>query len=196
MVLAAAALWGTTGTAQTFVSDGLSSGWFGALRLAVASAFFAVYASAERYRRQDHALDDRLSPGGVIGAGLCMAVYNLAFFAGIRHTGIAVGTAVALGSGPLWAGIVQSLVARQVPATSWWAGTGIGVFGGVLMTVLLVAHGTRKPGGITMIDELAEQVSQTLGRPIRVAFVDVAAGLSPQHLSALEQLIAAKRRQR
>lgn len=135
MVLAAAALWGTSGTAQTFVGDGLSSGWFGALRLVVASAFFAVYASAERYRRQDHALDDRLSPGGVIGAGLCMAVYNLAFFAGIRHTGIAVGTAVALGSGPLWAGVLQSLVARQAPSSSWWAGTGIGVFGGVLMTV-------------------------------------------------------------
>lgn len=135
MVLMAATLWGTTGTAQTFVSNGLSAGWFGALRLAVASAFFAVYASAERYWHQDHTLDARLPHVGVIGAGLCMAVYNLAFFAGIRHTGIAVGTAVALGSGPLWAGIVQSLVARQVPATSWWAGTGIGVFGGVLMTV-------------------------------------------------------------
>ena len=32
--------------------------------------------------------------------------------------------------------------------------------------------------------------------PVLAAFVDVAAGLSPQHLSALEQLIAAKRRQR
>ena len=31
MVLAAAALWGTTGTAQTFAGDGLSAGWFGAL---------------------------------------------------------------------------------------------------------------------------------------------------------------------
>ena len=51
------------------------------------------------------------------------------------------------------------------------------------MTLLLVAHGTRKPGGITMIDELAEQVSQTLGRPIRVAFVDVAAPTPAQVLA-------------
>ena len=134
MVLAAAALWGTTGTAQTFAGDGLSAGWFGALRLVVAGAFFAVYASGAGHWRHDRTLDARLPLGGVIGAGLCMAVYNLAFFAGIRHTGIAVGTAVALGSGPLWAGVLQSLVTRQVPATAWWAGTGVGVGGGVLMT--------------------------------------------------------------
>jgi DME family drug/metabolite transporter len=134
MVLAAAVLWGTTGTAQTFVVSGLSAGWFGALRLVVASVFFAVYATGAGRWRHDCTPHARLSRGGVIGAGLCMAVYNLAFFAGIRHTGIAVGTAVTLGSAPLWAGVLQSLVTRRVPASAWWAGTGVGVGGGVLMT--------------------------------------------------------------
>lgn len=32
-----------------------------------------------------------------------MAVYNLAFFAGIGMIGVALGAAVALGSGPIWA---------------------------------------------------------------------------------------------
>jgi DME family drug/metabolite transporter len=70
-----------------------------------------------------------------------MAVYNLAFFAGIRHSGIAVGTAVALGSGPLWAGVLEALVTRRVPASAWWAGTGVGVGGGILMTVA-TGHGS------------------------------------------------------
>src|SRR5918993_2865812 len=45
LVLAAALLWGTTGTAQSFASPELSAGWFGALRLVVAAAFFAAYAA-------------------------------------------------------------------------------------------------------------------------------------------------------
>jgi drug/metabolite transporter, DME family len=132
MVLGAAAMWGTTGTANTFASDALSSAWFGALRLAVASAFFAAYA----WFAQRGAEPGKSGPAwsGVLGAGLCMAVYNLSFFAGVRLTGVAIGTAVALGSGPLWAGILQSLITRQVPAPSWWLGTAVAVTGGVLMT--------------------------------------------------------------
>lgn len=135
LVLAAAMLWGTTGTAQSFVSSDLSAGWFGALRLVVASAFFAAYASIDDFRRRDTRSRAPLPLAGVVGAGLAMAVYNLAFFAGIRTTGIAIGTAVALGSGPLWAGLLQGLITRQVPALAWWIGTAVAVTGGVLMTV-------------------------------------------------------------
>jgi sirohydrochlorin ferrochelatase len=38
---------------------------------------------------------------------------------------------------------------------------------------LLVAHGTRKRRGVTLIGELAEQVSAALAWPVHVAFVDV-----------------------
>ncbi len=38
---------------------------------------------------------------------------------------------------------------------------------------VLVAHGTRKPGGVAMIGALADQVSALLDQPVRVAFVDV-----------------------
>ena len=41
------------------------------------------------------------------------------------------------------------------------------------MSLLLVAHGTRKPGGVTMIEDLAQRVGRTLDRRVRVAFVDV-----------------------
>lgn len=42
MALCAAALWGTTGTAQSLVASQISPYWVGALRLAIASAFFAA----------------------------------------------------------------------------------------------------------------------------------------------------------
>lgn len=49
------------------------------------------------------------------------------------------------------------------------------------MSFLLVAHGTRKQRGVSLIGDLAEQVSQAVDRPVRVAFVDVL-GPSPSEL--------------
>lgn len=41
------------------------------------------------------------------------------------------------------------------------------------MSLILVAHGTRSPAGVTMVNALATQVSTLVGRPVEVAFVDV-----------------------
>ncbi len=49
------------------------------------------------------------------------------------------------------------------------------------MNRLLVAHGTRKPEGVTMVGELARRVSGLLGLPVHVAFVDVL-GPTPQEV--------------
>ncbi len=136
LVLAAAALWGTTGTAQSLAPPQLHSVWVGALRLAVAGVFFGAWLALAAPRGRGDAAG--LPWRGVAGAALCMAIYNLAFFAGVRALGVAVGTAVALGSGPLWAGMLQALVWRRPPTAAWWAGTALAVAGGVA----LVSAGT------------------------------------------------------
>jgi len=41
------------------------------------------------------------------------------------------------------------------------------------MSLLLVAHGTRKQRGVSMVGDLAAQVSSVLGQQVHVAFVDV-----------------------
>lgn len=131
LVLAAALLWGTTGTAQSFAPPALASVWVGALRLLVAALFFGAWL----------ALAERRGPGGSRGlpwAGIaaaagCMTAYNLAFFAGVRASGVAVGTAIALGSGPLWAGLLQAVFLGRRPAPLWWAGTAVAVAGGVAL---------------------------------------------------------------
>ncbi len=134
LALSAAVLWGTTGTSQHFAGAGLSSYWIGALRLAIAAVFFAVLvATTERgqsprpdvpglWRRQ-------------LLAGAAIAVYNLAFFAGVRLAGVAVGTTIAIGSGPLFAGTVQALVARRAPVPLWWLGTLLAVGGGAAIAL-------------------------------------------------------------
>ena len=128
MVLLAAVCWGTTGTAQTFAPPTLSAYWVGALRLLASAVFFAAVLAATRSGTGWR----QLPWGGVAVAGLGMAAYNLAFFAGVRATGVAVGTAVALGSGPIWAGLLQALGGHRPPGR-WWVGTALAVTGGVLM---------------------------------------------------------------
>lgn len=132
LVLAAASLWGTTGTAQALAGTSLSPLWFGALRLLIASGFFALVTAVTLERGS--LTHYRLSARDLVAAGVCMAVYNLAFFAGVRATGVAAGTAIALGSGPIWAGLLQSILHRRSPGAAWWGGTLTTVAGGILLT--------------------------------------------------------------
>lgn len=53
------------------------------------------------------------------------------------------------------------------------------------MSLVLVAHGTRKPGGVTMIGDLADRVSALLGRRVGVSFVDVLGPTPSEVLAAL-----------
>lgn len=141
LVLAAAVLWGTTGTARSFAPLSLSAYWVGALRLAVAGLFFLVCLRVLRWRANRPAHAGRApgpalaDAGAVLAAGASMAVYNLAFFAGVQATGVAVGTAVAIGSGPVWAGVLQGLASRRLPGTTWWLGTALAIAGGMSMVM-------------------------------------------------------------
>lgn len=133
MALAAAVLWGTTGTAQTFVASQSSPYWIGALRLLIASAFFAVVVL---FGRSSQALGFtwlRTAWPWVLLGGIALAGYNLCFFAGVKATGVATGTAVAIGSGPIWIGLLQGMLTRQAPQLAWWLGTILAVTGIGLM---------------------------------------------------------------
>lgn len=135
MALAAAALWGTTGTAQTLAPANLSPYWTGALRLLVSGAFFAAAAAWARRGQPAVPATTVRDWAATAAAGVCMAAYNLAFFAGVKATGVAVGTALAIGSGPVCAGLLQSLLTRRPPAPIWWLGTLLAVAGGSLMVL-------------------------------------------------------------
>lgn len=135
LVLGAALLWGTTGTAQSLAPAQLSSYWVGALRLLASGLFFVAWLLATERRALVPAALAGLPWRGIMLAAVCMSVYNLAFFAGVRASGVAVGTAIAIGSGPVWAGMLQALMHRRPPSAAWWAGTVLAVGGGALMVL-------------------------------------------------------------
>ena len=154
LALSAAILWGTTGTSQHFAGTGLSSYWIGALRLAIAAAFFALLVTATERGRPA-----RPAPPGLwrrqLLAGIAIAVYNLAFFAGVRLAGVAVGTTIAIGSGPLFAGALQALITRRPPVGLWWLGTALAISGGAA-----IALGS---GGVATVDATGLVLCLTAG---------------------------------
>jgi drug/metabolite transporter, DME family len=129
-VLAAAALFGTTGTAQALGPGGATPLGVGAVRLAIGAAVLAVVALAERgagrARWRAHA-------PALLAGGVAVAAYQLAWFAGLRRTGVTIGTIVGIGSGPVFAGLLH-LARRDRPlAPAWALGTALTVLGAALL---------------------------------------------------------------
>jgi len=130
LVLAAALLWGTTGTAQSFVPSGASPLSVGAVRLAVGGTALLALA-LWKGALGDKGLWRKLST--LLAAG-CIAAYQLFFFAAVLKTGVAVGTMVAIGSAPVFAGIISLIFRRENPGLKWAAATLLSVAGCVLLS--------------------------------------------------------------
>jgi drug/metabolite transporter, DME family len=133
LVLLSALCFGTTGTAQALGPDA-SPAAVGAARIAVGALLLAAIAR----RRAGGGGTKPWSTRPVLAGAAAVAGYQLTFFAAVENTGVAVGTVVALGSGPVFAGLIGRLVVREPLTARWSAATALAV-GGV---VLLVAAGS------------------------------------------------------
>ncbi len=87
--------------------------------------------------------------GGLAAAAVAVAAYQLCFFAAVGRTGVAVGTVVAIGSGPVFTGLLSWLVDRNPPSRRWALATAAAVAG---CAVLITGGGTggADPGGIAL----------------------------------------------
>ena len=70
----------------------------------------------------------------MLATALTAAVYQLCFFAGVSLAGVALGTLVAVGSGPVFAGIVGWVVLGHRPTRGWLVATSVCVVGLVLLS--------------------------------------------------------------
>src|SRR5690606_7194705 len=131
LILAGAVLWGTTGTAQALAPAGATPAVIGALRLAVGAAVLLVVAAARRDLARLRGWP--VLPTVLAAAGV--AAYQLAFFAGVAATGVAVGTMAAIGSSPVFAGLLAWLVRGGRPAPRWYPSTALAVTGAALLAL-------------------------------------------------------------
>ncbi len=130
-VLAAAVLWGTTGTAQALAPAGAQPTAVGALRLAIGGGALLLLAVV----RGAFANDQPWPKTAVFISALAMAAYQPLFFGGVARTGVAVGTIVTIGSSPVLAGLLGIVVRGERPSPRWVAATFLAVSGGALLVL-------------------------------------------------------------
>lgn len=128
-VLAAAVLWGTTGTSQGLAPAGVEPTTIGAVRLAIGG--LALLMSA--ILRGSFKGGGRWPIFGTLASAFFVAGYQLCFFAGVARTGVAAGTMVAIGTAPVAAGVLGYLIRREHVGPHWMAATLLSVVGCALL---------------------------------------------------------------
>jgi DME family drug/metabolite transporter len=132
-VLAAACLFGTTGTVLQRGPDDATALGAGAVRLLVGGLTLCIVARIDRPRAPR---PWRALRGSVVATGFAVAVYQLCFFVATTRTGVALGTVVTIASGPVFSGVIAAARTRRRPAQSWLLGTAFGIIGVLLLGAL------------------------------------------------------------
>lgn len=146
-VLGASALFGTTGTAQALGPPVATSLGIGAVRLVLGGTALAAVAALGRpgggraWRRHVPAL--------LVG-GVAVAVYQLGWFAGLRRTGVALGTVIGIGSGPVMAGLLHLACGRGRLSRGWVLGSAATVAGAGLLAARGAGAGAADPLGLAL----------------------------------------------
>lgn len=127
-VLLAAMLWGTVGTTQTFLSEGISSFAVAGVRSGIGGGVLLLAVLAMRkisFRNW--------SWKWTILAAIAIALFQSLFFTSVRYTGVAVGTVVTIGSAPVFAGFIEWVFWKVRPTLVWAIATVLAIVGCLLL---------------------------------------------------------------
>lgn len=152
-VLAAAVLFGTTGTSQALGPDSTTPLSIGVMRMVIGGTALALvaFALARRHARSATAARPTLTARPLLLmalTGVCLAVYQPLFFLGTERNGVAVSTVIALGSAPVLAGLLEWALTRRLPSRVWLSATALATAGVVLLGAGGSTGGGTDPIGI------------------------------------------------
>lgn len=140
-VLAAALLWGTTGTAATFAPT-ISALTIGAAAMGIGGLLQAGFAATTIAA---HRLILANNWHILARSAIAAAVYPLAFYTSMRLAGVAAGTVVSIGSAPLFAVVADFLFSRRALSLRQACGLSIGV-AGVAILAFTPSHAAEATG--------------------------------------------------
>lgn len=124
IVLSAAILWGTTGTAQTFIPTTVDPFFVSMLRLAIGGIILLmVLGLMRKLKFADWPWKKTLLTAAFL------AVFQYCFFSSVRLTGVAIGTVLSIGSAPIFAGLFESFVLKKPPSKKWMMATVLTIAG-------------------------------------------------------------------
>lgn len=129
LIVLAAILWGTTGTSQALAPNNATPLSIGGIRLIIGGSALLTLALSQGNLRWHN---DWLRWQTFV-AGLSTALYQLTFFAGVALTGVALGTIVAIGSAPIFAGMLAYFIERERLQSRWFIATALAILGSILL---------------------------------------------------------------
>ncbi|RLP73215.1 EamA/RhaT family transporter [Mycetocola tolaasinivorans] len=149
-VLAAALLWGTTGTAASLVPE-VGALAIGSAAMGIGGLLQALIALPS-LRRSWCTL--RAQPGMIMLGAVSVAIYPLAFYGSMRLGGVALGTVISLASAPLFAAALEAVADRTRLRRPWYLAAALGIAGSVLLCLPQAPGadlaGTRIPVGVLL----------------------------------------------
>jgi DME family drug/metabolite transporter len=118
-------MWGTTGVVAAGMTPDVSTFAIGSFTMGVGGALLGLVTIRD-------VLAAWRNPNArtwILLGGLGVLVYPLAFYAGMRDAGVAVGNSVALGSGPLFAGLIEWFATKRNPGARWFVALFVAALG-------------------------------------------------------------------
>ncbi|MFE7191648.1 DMT family transporter [Kitasatospora sp. NPDC057595] len=131
-VLAAAVLWGTTGTAGSLAPAAAPAAAIGCAGLALGGLLLLL--SDRTARSLPRTCTPRERRLLLLGA-LAVAGYPVTFYPAVARTGVAVATVIALGSAPVFTGLLAWLTGGPRPTARWACATSTAVLGCTLLVL-------------------------------------------------------------
>ena len=151
-VVLAAVLFGTSGTARELGPDSASSLSVGAARITIGSIVLWSVVFANR-RREPLPSSASVRPlrGLLALGGLGVAVYTPLFFVAVDRAGVAIGTVVAIASGPFFAAGLDWIFRRVRPTAAWLRGTVVTVVGAAVLIVSIDSANGQVGAGVDLL---------------------------------------------
>lgn len=149
LVVAAGVLFGTAGTAQALGPVGTTPVSVGVLRILVGA--LALLAAMPLLGRSPAGLLRLWRTRAMLMSALGAAVFQPLFFGGVERAGVALGTLMAMGSEPVFAGLLGWAVLRHRPTRGWVIATGVCVAGLVLRSAGSGASESGSEAGLGIV---------------------------------------------
>lgn len=129
LALVSAALFGTNGTARALGPEvnpavvGAARLMLGALALTIAAVLFEGVSSLRA------TLVPPKARRWLLTAAFATALYQVTFFGAVARAGVALGTVVAIGSAPIFTGLLSSMTTGDRLTVRWGTATALAVIG-------------------------------------------------------------------
>jgi DME family drug/metabolite transporter len=124
-LVVASLLWGTTGTAANYLPANVSPLAVGASTMVFGGLLLFAVSAPHSIR----AVRDAASRPWIILGALGVIVYPLAFYSAMNLAGVAIGNVVSLGTGPVFAALLEWAFERRRPTRLWALCTVVAVIG-------------------------------------------------------------------